>query len=129
MREEIIAYKEAHEYPVIKTALSEGTQQRINTSRYQTLTSSFQFSVESNPEVLWFCFTSLCDWSRKLALLCIGVHEFSCNLVLISMSKFFNYELHEPAHQIAREIMLLLVNNLHESQDGRNLGSARARYL
>ena len=90
MREEIIAYKEAHEYPVIKTALSEGTQQRINTSRYQTLTSSFQFSVESNPEVPWFCFTSLCDRSRKLALLSIGVHEFSCNLVLISMSKFFN---------------------------------------
>ena len=100
MREEIIAYKEAHEYPVIKTALSEGTQQRINTSRYQTLTSSFQFSVESNPEVLWFCFTTLCDWSRKLAPLCIGVHEFSCNLVLISMSKFFNYELHEPVGRV-----------------------------
>ena len=37
-------------------------------------------------------------------------------------------------HQIAREIMLLLVNNLHEkriteSQDRRNFGSERARYL
>ena len=35
---------------------------------------------------------------------------------------------------IAREIMLLLINNLHEkriteSQDGRNFGSERARYL
>ena len=24
-------------------------------------------SDESNPRLLWFCSTSLCDWSRKLA--------------------------------------------------------------
>ena len=26
-----------------------------------------QLSVESNPRLHWFCFTSLCDWFRKLA--------------------------------------------------------------
>ena len=29
--------------------------------------SNFQFSVESNPGLHWFCFTVLCEWSRKLA--------------------------------------------------------------
>ena len=29
--------------------------------------SNFQFSVESNPGLHWFCFTTLCDWSRNLA--------------------------------------------------------------
>ena len=29
--------------------------------------SNFQLSVESNPGLHWFCFTRLCDWSRKLA--------------------------------------------------------------
>ena len=29
----------------------------------------FRFSVESNPGLLLFCFSSLCDWSRKLASL------------------------------------------------------------
>ena len=29
--------------------------------------SSFQLSVESNPELPWFCFTTLCDWSDNLA--------------------------------------------------------------
>ena len=29
--------------------------------------SGFQFSVESNPELLWFCFTTLYDWCKNLA--------------------------------------------------------------
>ena len=29
--------------------------------------SSFQLSIKSDAGLLWFCFTSLCDWSRKLA--------------------------------------------------------------
>ena len=29
--------------------------------------SNFQLSVESNPGLHWFCFTTLCDWSRNLA--------------------------------------------------------------
>ena len=29
--------------------------------------SNFQLSVESNPGLHWFCFTLLCEWSRKLA--------------------------------------------------------------
>ena len=31
------------------------------------LRRKFQLSVESNPGLHWFCFTTLCDWSRKLA--------------------------------------------------------------
>ena len=27
----------------------------------------FKLNVEINPEFLWFCFTSLCDWFRKFA--------------------------------------------------------------
>ena len=27
--------------------------------------SGFQLSVESNPELLWLCFTTLCDWFKK----------------------------------------------------------------
>ena len=27
---------------------------------------NFQFSVEYNPGLLWFCFISLCNWFRKL---------------------------------------------------------------
>ena len=30
-------------------------------------TAFFQLNVESNPVLYWFCFTTLCDWSRKLA--------------------------------------------------------------
>ena len=30
---------------------------------------NFQLSVEYNPGFLWFCFISLCNWSRKLASL------------------------------------------------------------
>ena len=30
---------------------------------------NFQFSVEYNPGLLWFCFISLCNWSWKLASL------------------------------------------------------------
>ena len=29
--------------------------------------SNFELSVESNLGLHWFCFTMLCDWSRKLA--------------------------------------------------------------
>ena len=29
--------------------------------------SNFQVSVDSHPGFPWFCFTSLCDWIRKLA--------------------------------------------------------------
>ena len=29
--------------------------------------SHFQLSVESHPGLHWFCFTSICDWSRQLA--------------------------------------------------------------
>ena len=28
--------------------------------------SNFQLNTESNPELNWFCFTSLCDWSRNI---------------------------------------------------------------
>ncbi|RMX38179.1 hypothetical protein pdam_00023305, partial [Pocillopora damicornis] len=28
----------------------------------------FQLSTKSDAGLLWFCFTSLCDWSRKLVL-------------------------------------------------------------
>ena len=28
--------------------------------------SSFQLSIKSDAGLLWFCFTSLCDWSKKL---------------------------------------------------------------
>ena len=31
--------------------------------------SNFQLSVESKPVLHWFCFSWLCDWARKLALL------------------------------------------------------------
>ena len=31
------------------------------------LQSNFQLNVESYPGSHWFCFTSLCDWSRELA--------------------------------------------------------------
>ena len=31
--------------------------------------SNFQLSVESKPVLHWFCFSWLCDWERKLALL------------------------------------------------------------
>ena len=34
---------------------------------YLGFQSNFQFSVESNPGLHWFCFTVLCEWSRKLA--------------------------------------------------------------
>ena len=34
------------------------------------LKSNFQLSVENNLGLPWFCFTSLCDWSRILAPLC-----------------------------------------------------------
>ena len=27
--------------------------------------SNFQLSVQSNPGLLWFCFTSFCDWSKN----------------------------------------------------------------
>ena len=30
------------------------------------LENNFKLSVKSNPGLLWFCFVSLCDWSRKL---------------------------------------------------------------
>ena len=30
------------------------------------LENNFKLSVKSNPRLLWFCFVSLCDWSRKL---------------------------------------------------------------
>ena len=30
---------------------------------------NFQFSVEYNPGLLWFCFISLCNWFRKLVSL------------------------------------------------------------
>ena len=66
-------------------------------------------------------------------------HDFDCNLVLISTSKFFKenkiararrtsvtcsfrkiykclFALGLYLHQIVREIMLLLVNNLHEKR-------------
>ena len=42
-------------------------------------------------EFFGFYPTSLCDWSKKLAPLCMGNNEFSSNLVLISTSTFFNY--------------------------------------
>ena len=29
--------------------------------------SNFQLNVQRNPGLLCFCFTSFCDWSRKLA--------------------------------------------------------------
>ena len=29
--------------------------------------NNFQLNVDSNPRFHWFCFTSLCDWSGKLA--------------------------------------------------------------
>ena len=32
-----------------------------------SISPNLQFTVESNPGLHWFCFTSLCDWSRKLA--------------------------------------------------------------
>ena len=28
--------------------------------------NSFHLSVKSNPGIVWFCFTSLCNWLRKL---------------------------------------------------------------
>ena len=37
---------------------------RLNNSSNQTVfLGNFQLSVESNPGLLCFCFTSLCDWS------------------------------------------------------------------
>lgn len=39
-------------------------------SNYPAWSSYFegkiQLSIESNPSSLWYCFTSLCDWSRRL---------------------------------------------------------------
>ena len=70
-----------------------------------------------------------------LHLICMSkkttkLHEPGGRVQCVVFKKFTSAYL----HQIAREIMLLLVNNLHEkriteSQDGRNFGSARARYL
>ena len=35
--------------------------------------SNFRSSVESSPILLWYCFTSVCDWSRKLSIPCISL--------------------------------------------------------
>ena len=37
-------------------------------SYYTTFTKNwFQLSIESNPELLWFCFTAFCDWFKNFA--------------------------------------------------------------
>ena len=41
-------------------------EENINKDSNEDNESNFQLSVKSNPEFLWFCFTLLCDWSRKL---------------------------------------------------------------
>ena len=58
--------------------------------------SNFQKSVESNPGLPWFCFTSRCNWSRKLAPLskpirCITKTKqpaFSCFPVFRKLAPF-----------------------------------------
>ena len=71
----------------------------------------------------------------SLHLICMSkkttkLHEPGGRVQFVVLKKFTSAYL----HQIEREIMLLLVNNLHEkriteSQDRRNFGNERARYL
>ena len=48
---------------------NEKTRTHIYTQKTKQNIIIFRFSVESNPGLLLFCFSSLCDWSRKLASL------------------------------------------------------------
>ena len=67
-------------------------------------------------------------WLAENEFICMGkLHEPIWQVQFLVFEKFFCAYL----HQIAIKIMLLLVNNLHEkriieSQDGWNLGRARA---
>ena len=49
-----------------KSSNSEGKPRNLETVESWLIhLSGFQLSVESNPELLWFCFTALCDWFKK----------------------------------------------------------------
>ena len=56
----------------LKATTQHGHQKprKITQSNYPAWSSYFegkiQLSIESNPSSLWYCFTSLCDWSRRL---------------------------------------------------------------
>ena len=40
---------------------------RANDRRVSSSLKQFSSECQSNPELHWFCFNLLCDWSRKLA--------------------------------------------------------------
>ena len=50
--------------------------------------NNFQLSVENNPEQLWFPFSFLSDWSRKLAPLSQPINRVSVTRVFPRIMQF-----------------------------------------
>ena len=65
----IDSYPHPHPHPHPHPQLHERVPLSLSTKQKKIMWSNFQLSVQVNPGLHWFCFTMLCDWSRKLTAL------------------------------------------------------------
>ena len=99
--------------------------------------SNFELSVKSYPRFYWFCFSSLCDWSRKLTPLSQPIkcktktnHDqerfLSCHdLVTRVFPRFWQFFLTSSSHWFSKgsshgTVMIILVLVLHQSIEKRS---------